>query len=238
MAELIAKGQRSLKRHLDFSYIDEDFGILSEMRSTRISLRGSTVAKRLLVRRCNYHSERVLETTAEADEERRLGKTSTGAETAQNGDMERNGQHQQERPSSSEGYVLDLEWEKNVHSNELAELDIVRDDFCPLAAYNVPKHFAKAPTADEMGRAKAALMQALNESGSVLEEMNQIIFFDLLTAQHLDDFDEATERAETDTAVAVSFKELSKSDVEQIRTVHACRLWKNAFSTNNRKMPF
>ncbi|KAI3408135.1 hypothetical protein GPALN_011986 [Globodera pallida] len=216
MAELIAKGQRSLKRHLDFSYIDEDFGILSEMRSARISLRGSTVAKRLLVRRCNYHSERVLETAAEADEERRLGEASTGAGTAQNGEMESNGQHQQEHPSSSEEYILDLE------SNELAELDIVRDDFCPLAAYNVPKHFAKPPTADEMGRAKAALTQALNESGSVLEEKNQINFFDLLTAQHLDDFDEATERAETDTAVAVSFKDLSKSDVEQIRTVHAC----------------
>uniref|UniRef100_A0A183C016 serine--tRNA ligase n=1 Tax=Globodera pallida TaxID=36090 RepID=A0A183C016_GLOPA len=59
-------------------------------------------------------------------------------------------------------------------------------------------------------------------TAAVQVQKNQINFFDLLTAQHLDDFDEATERAETDTAVAVSFKDLSKSDVEQIRTVHAC----------------
>ena len=34
-------------------------------RSNQISVRGSTEAKRLLVRRCNYHSERVLSTMDE-----------------------------------------------------------------------------------------------------------------------------------------------------------------------------
>ncbi|KAL3120965.1 hypothetical protein niasHT_002593 [Heterodera trifolii] len=227
MANLIAKGQRTLKRHLDLSYIDEDLGILSEMRSARISVRGSSVAKRLLVRRCNYHSERVLETTmAEVDNDSAAGRTRhdpmapNGNALNENGCATETGQNEQNDDDngrhSSEEYQLELE------SNELAELDNVRPAYCPLAAYNVPKHCAAPPTDEQMTRAKTALTDALQRSGSVLEENNQIAFFDLLTAHHLDDIDEEIERAEAKTAVSVNFKELSKPDTEQVRVVHAC----------------
>ncbi|KAL3074122.1 hypothetical protein niasHT_033330 [Heterodera trifolii] len=88
-------------------------------------------------------------------------------------------------------------------------------------AMNLPT-CAAAPSDEQMARAKTALTDALQRSGSVFEENNQIAFFDLLTAHHLDDIDEEMERAEAKTAVSVNFKELSKLDIEQVRVVHAC----------------
>ncbi|KAH7696646.1 BSD domain-containing protein, partial [Aphelenchoides avenae] len=50
-----------IKRQLDLGNLNEDLGILSEMREARMPMKKGSV-KSLLISRCNYHSERVLST--------------------------------------------------------------------------------------------------------------------------------------------------------------------------------
>ena len=241
MRDIIEKGQRHLKRHLDLTYMTEDLGILADMRSTQISLRGSSEAKRLLVRRCNYHSERVLSTMEEEAEPE--------ATTAMEVDNEtnNNNSHAQQRATANKNGGIENGTSKNgsaihpttssstadheeefdleLESQELADLEKPSEQFWPLSAYNPPKFDHQRLTPDQAETARQVLTAAMDKADSVLTEESKFDFYNNLADNYLDQQDrEAVEANQPDAATiaAVNFEGLNRVDVERIRTVHCC----------------
>uniref|UniRef100_A0A1I8BJ52 BSD domain-containing protein n=1 Tax=Meloidogyne hapla TaxID=6305 RepID=A0A1I8BJ52_MELHA len=189
MQELLEKGRSNLKRTLDLTSLNEDLGILSDIHSTKISLRGSSDAKRLLVRRCNYHSERILNTMEEE-----LASTFNSQakkngfeqrDTAENGTC---GHGNSTATSNNNSTIHEQTSDLELESQELSEFDRPDDQlYCPLSAYNAPrkKHESYIPS-EQIHQAKHSLANALETTSSIFEEKNQFTFFDNLAVNFID----------------------------------------------------
>uniref|UniRef100_A0A915LHM2 BSD domain-containing protein n=1 Tax=Meloidogyne javanica TaxID=6303 RepID=A0A915LHM2_MELJA len=223
MQELLEKGRGNLKRTLDLTSLSEDLGILSDMRSTQLSLRGSSDAKRLLVRRCNYHSERILCTMEEDlgsafnSQLKKNGFDGLQQDTSENGTFSHEVENSTKNNSAMQERTCDLELE----SQDLAEFDKPNDQlYCPLSAYNpLQKEQESCILSDQIQLTKYSLTNALETTTSIFEEKNQFTFFDNLAVNFIDPL--SAHQSELDSTTSINFTGLSRSDIERIRIVHS-----------------
>nr|CAD2198854.1 unnamed protein product [Meloidogyne enterolobii] len=223
MQELLEKGRSNLKRTLDLTSLNEDLGILSDMRSNQNSLRGSSDAKRLLVRRCNYHSERILCTMEEDlgsafnSQLKKNGFDGLQQDTSENGAFSHEVENATKNNSTIQERTCDLELE----SQDLAEFDKPNDQlYCPLSAYNpLQKEHESCIPPDQIQLTKYSLTNALETTTSIFEEKNQFTFFDNLAVNFIDPL--SAHQSEPDSTTSINFTGLSRSDIERIRIVHS-----------------
>uniref|UniRef100_A0A915DNB8 BSD domain-containing protein n=1 Tax=Ditylenchus dipsaci TaxID=166011 RepID=A0A915DNB8_9BILA len=192
MKQILEQGEHSLRRHLNLSDINEDFGIFSEMRDNQISMRGS-LAKATLVKRCNYHSGRVLSTIKEGGSASNNGLNNGG--TAKNVDGA--------KTKTATIFDVDLE------SQELEELD--REITEAPSTVNMPSTSSqqRIQVPAEAVRYKDSLKMCAGSS--ILTAETKTAFFDSICTATIEESEEASWLLISDA-----------KSIDKVRVVHTC----------------
>ncbi|KAI1733133.1 tRNA synthetase class II core domain (G, h, p, S and t) domain-containing protein [Ditylenchus destructor] len=197
MQQIIEQGERSLKRHLNLSNLNEDFGVLSEMRDSNIAVRGNT-AKAILVKRCNYHSGRVLSTIRDGPSTSGL---SNGTTPVTNGNT----------PSKPPSTMFELALE----SQELVDFQKETEDYASAVNMEPKSTTAETETIKPAELARFTDIVTKYAIHSILTEDAKNDFFDAITGETDDEMPSTSDEVQF-------FVGKDKAAVEKIRIVHMC----------------